>query len=252
MSDNPNDLSLPLMTHLREVRDRVLRVVIAVSVIFLALWFLMQDAHQILTNPIMAQLKDGDQMIATGVASGFLVPFKMTLVLSAFIAMPYILFQIWGFVAPALYQHERKLAIPLLLSSILLFYVGIAFCYFVVMPIVFGFFAGFVPEGIAYMPDISNHLDFSIKLFFVFGIAFEVPIAIILLVWTGITDVQSLKQKRSYIFLGCFVIGMLVTPPDVISQTILAIPMYLLFELGLLAGGFITKRNSDDTEASEN
>jgi sec-independent protein translocase protein TatC len=188
------------------------------------------------------------QIIATGVASPFLVPFKLTFVLAVLAAVPFILHQIWAFISPGLYQHEKKFAIPLLLSSILLFYAGIAFAYFVVLPLVFGFFTGIGPEGISFMPDISNILDFSLKIFFAFGIAFEIPVATFLMVLSGMTTVESLSGKRPYIFLGCFVVGMLVTPPDVISQTILALPMYLLFEAGVLASRLI---RTQETEASE-
>jgi len=184
-------------------------------------------------------LPEDGQMIATGVASPFLVPFKLTLVLAVLIAMPFMLHQVWGFISPGLYQHEKKFAIPLLVSSIVLFYAGILFAYYVVLPLAFGFFTGIGPEGVAITPDITNILDFTLKIFFAFGFAFEIPVATFLMVLSGMTSVASLSEKRPYIFLGCFVVGMLVTPPDVISQTILAVPMYALFEGGVLAARMI-------------
>lgn len=180
-------------------------------------------------------------MIATDVASPFLTPFKLTFMSAVFLGMPYILFQIWGFIAPALYTNEKRLAMPLLLSSIVLFYLGMAFAYFVVFPLVFGFFTSAGPEGVAVMTDISRYLDFVLKLFFAFGMAFEIPIATVILVATGVTDCKSLSEKRPYLVVACFVIGMLLTPPDVISQTLLAVPMWLLFELGLLFSRMIEK-----------
>ena len=219
-----------------------------VLVIFAGLFYFANDLYLILVEPLSVLMPVEGQMIATGVASPFLVPFKLTFVLAVLAAVPFILHQIWAFISPGLYQHEKKFAIPLLLSSILLFYAGIAFAYFVVLPLVFGFFTGIGPEGISFMPDISNILDFSLKIFFAFGIAFEIPVATFLMVLSGMTTVESLSGKRPYIFLGCFVVGMLVTPPDVISQTILALPMYLLFEAGVLASRLI---RTQETEASE-
>lgn len=237
MSQNdPQASSMPLVAHLKELRDRLLRSVVAVLVIFIGLYFFSGDLYLILVEPLNAILPDQENsaLIATGVASPFLVPLKLAFVMAVLIAMPYILHQIWGFIAPALYHHERKLAVPLFISSVFLFYSGVAFVYFVVLPLVFGFFTGSGPEGISIMPDISNVLDFCLKMFFSFGFAFEIPIATFLLVRAGMVSVESLSGKRPYIFVGCFVAGMLLTPPDVISQSILAIPMYALFELGLL------------------
>ena len=242
------DQEQPLITHLVELRNRLLRAVLLVLVIFAGLFYFANDLYLILVEPLSVLMPVEGQMIATGVASPFLVPFKLTFVLAVLAAVPFILHQIWAFISPGLYQHEKKFAIPLLLSSILLFYAGIAFAYFVVLPLVFGFFTGIGPEGISFMPDISNILDFSLKIFFAFGIAFEIPVATFLMVLSGMTTVESLSGKRPYIFLGCFVVGMLVTPPDVISQTILALPMYLLFEAGVLASRLI---RTQETEASE-
>lgn len=242
------DQEQPLIAHLVELRNRLLRAVLLVLVIFAGLFYFANDLYLILVEPLSVLMPVEGQMIATGVASPFLVPFKLTFVLAVLAAVPFILHQIWAFISPGLYQHEKKFAIPLLLSSILLFYAGIAFAYFVVLPLVFGFFTGIGPEGISFMPDISNILDFSLKIFFAFGIAFEIPVATFLMVLSGMTTVESLSGKRPYIFLGCFIVGMLVTPPDVISQTILALPMYLLFEAGVLASRLI---RTQETEASE-
>ena len=180
-------------------------------------------------------------MIATEVASPFLTPFKLSLVLAIFIAIPYILHQLWSFVAPGLYKNEKRIALPLLVSSIILFYAGIAFAYYVVFPLVFSFFTSVAPDGVTIMTDINRYLDFVLKLFFAFGIAFEIPIATVLLVWTGASDVDSLRKKRPYIIVGCFVVGMLLTPPDIISQLLLALPMWILFELGIIFS-MVTKK----------
>jgi len=250
--ENPNDAPQPLVAHLKELRDRLLRSVIVVLVIFAGLYYFANDLYLILAQPLQALLPEGISdagLIATGVTSPFLVPFKLTLVLAVFAAVPFLLHQLWSFIAPALYQHEKRLAIPLLMSSIILFYCGIAFAYFVVLPIVFGFFTSIAPEGIAFLPDIASVLDFILKIFFAFGLAFEIPVATVLLVWAGIMSVDSLKAKRPYIFVGCFGVGMLVTPPDVISQTILAVPMWLLFEAGLFFSRWVKGRSSEEQSA---
>ena len=189
-------------------------------------------------------------MIATGVASPFLTPFKLTLVVSLFLSMPVVLQQIWGFIAPGLYQHEKRIAVPLLVSSILLFYGGMAFAYFVVFPIMFGFFASVTPEGVSMMTDIGQYLDFVLTLFFAFGVAFEIPVATFLLIWVGIVEVDTLRKSRPYVIVGCFVVGMILTPPDVFSQTLLAVPMWMLFEVGLLFGSLVRKRA--ELEAEQN
>ena len=233
------DQEQPLVAHLVELRNRMLKAVLLVLVIFLGLFYFANDMYLILVQPLSDLLPSTGNMIATGVVAPFLVPFKMTFVLAILLAVPFILHQIWAFISPGLYQHEKRFAIPLLLSSIVLFYLGIAFAYFLVLPLAFGFFTAAGPEGISYLPDISNILDFILKVFFAFGIAFEIPIATFLLVLSGITSVASLTAKRPYIFVGCFVVGMLVTPPDVISQTVLAVPMWLLFEAGVLAARLV-------------
>lgn len=249
--ENPEDSSMPLVAHLKELRDRMMRSLLVVFVVFLGLYFLAGDLYMILARPLQILLPEGGQLIATGVASPFFVPLKLTIVLAIFIAVPYLLHQIWGFIAPALYKHERLVAVPLFISSVFLFYAGVAFVYFVVLPLVFGFFTSVGPEDINLMPDIGNVLDFCLKLFFAFGVAFEIPIATFLLVRAGIASVESLGKKRPYVFVGCFVVGMLVTPPDVVSQTILAVPMWLLFELGLLFSRFIPKRTEAESDAAE-
>lgn len=242
-----NDQEQPLVAHLVELRNRLLKSVLLVLAIFLGLFYFANDLYLILVRPLSELLPQTGNMIATGVIAPFLVPFKLTLVLAVLIAVPFILHQIWAFISPGLYQHEKRFGIPVLISSIVLFYSGIAFAYFVVLPLAFAFFTAAGPEGISYLPDITNILDFILTVFFAFGIAFEIPIATFLLVLTGITNVASLSAKRPYIFLGCFVVGMLVTPPDVISQTVLAVPMWLLFEAGVLAARLIRAKPADET-----
>lgn len=232
----------PFMSHLVELRDRLLRMVVAIVLVFLVLFPFANDIYTFVAEPIRAQLPEGSQMIATQVASPFLTPFKLALVAAVFVAMPYLLYQLWGFVAPGLYTHEKRLGVPLLVSSILLFYLGMTFAYFVVFPLVFGFFTSVTPEGVAQMPDIAFYLEFVLKLFFAFGIAFEIPIATILLVAIGATTPGALAQKRPYVIVGVFVAGMLLTPPDVVSQTLLAIPMWLLFELGIFFSRFFQRQ----------
>jgi sec-independent protein translocase protein TatC len=223
----------PFISHLVELRDRLLRVVLVVVVIFLGLTPFANWLFSRLAGPLTRHLPEGSSMIAIEVASPFFTPFKLAMVIAIFAAMPYILYQAWAFIAPGLYRHERMRVFPLLVSSTLLFYLGAAFAYFVVFPLVFGFLTNTAPEGVAVMTDISRYLDFVLTLFFAFGIAFEVPVATVLLVWTGAVTPESLRAKRSYIIVGAFVIGMLLTPPDIISQTLLAVPMWLLFEVGV-------------------
>ena len=225
---------MPLISHLLELRDRLLRMVLSVIIIFAGLIYWANDIYLILSAPLIAHLPEQSSMIATDIISPFLTPFKMTAVLSVFAAMPYILHQAWGFVSPGLYQHEKHFAYPLLFSSIILFYAGLSFAYFVVFPLAWAFLTAAGPEGVKVLPDISSYLNIVVKMFFAFGIAFEIPVATILLVWSGLTTVESLKEKRPYVIVGVFVAGMLLTPPDVISQILLAVPMWILFELGLI------------------
>lgn len=238
----------PFVTHLIELRDRLLKCVLVIIVIFLALISFSNDLYIFLAEPLIKSLPQGSSMIATGVIAPFLTPFKLTLVVSIFASIPFLLYQAWAFIAPGLYRNERRLAFPLIVSSTILFYVGMVFAYYVVFPLVFGFMAATTPEGVAQAPDISMFLDFAIKLFFAFGVAFEVPIATILVIWAGLTTAESLAAKRPYVIVAAFVIGMLLTPPDVISQTLLALPMWLLFELGLI----FSKMYSPEERAKHN
>ncbi|MFW1678658.1 twin-arginine translocase subunit TatC [Pontibacter sp. JAM-7] len=251
MPDEGQDQEQPLVSHLVELRQRLMRILLIIFVLFLAMFYFANDLYTYLSQPLTALLPAGTSMIATDVTSPFFAPFKLTLVLSILLAVPFILHQIWGFIAPGLYQHEKKMAIPLLGSSIILFYAGVAFAYFVVFPLIFGFFTSVGPENVAVMTDISSYLNFVLKLFFAFGIVFEIPIATLLLIWTGAATVQGLRQKRAYVLVGCFVIGMLLTPPDVISQTLLALPMWLLYELGILLGLLLVKRPANDDAMAE-
>ena len=236
---NPADNEQTLVEHLLELRSRLLKSLLVVLLIFMVLVFFANDLYTFFALPIQSLLPDGSTMIATEVTSPFFAPFKLTLILSAFAAAPYLLYQLWSFVAPALYSNEKRLAVPLFASSIALFYLGIAFAYYVVFPLVFGFFTSIAPEGIAVTPDINSYLSFILKLFFTFGIAFEIPIATVLLIKAGMTTRESLAKKRPYIIVMCFIFGMLLTPPDMISQSLLAIPTWLLFEMGLFMSGFI-------------
>ncbi len=245
----------PFISHLVELRDRLMRAVLAILAIFLVLAPFGNDIYLFVAEPLMQELPEGTNMIATQVASPFLAPFKLALVAAVFIAMPYLLYQLWSFIAPGLYQHEKRLAFPLLASSVLLFYLGAAFAYFVVFPLVFAFMTGTTPEGIPMMPDITHYLDFVLTLFFAFGIAFEVPIATIMLVLAGATTPEKLAGKRPYVIVGAFVIGMLLTPPDIVSQTLLALPMWVLFEIGLLLSRVVARdraRVRAAREAAEN
>lgn len=242
MSTQANDdAGQPLIAHLTELRDRLLRSVLAVLLCALALMPFAGEIYSFVAEPLRRYLPEGSSMIATEVASTFLTPFKLVLVSAFCLAMPVILTQIWKFIAPGLYQHEKKLAVPLLASSVALFYGGLAFAYFVVFPLVFGFFSGITPEGVAYTPDIARFLDTALKLFLAFGLAFEIPIATVLLINAGAISATDLAAKRPYVIVGCFVFGMLLTPPDIISQALLAVPMWLLFEVGLLFGRLIKK-----------
>lgn len=238
--------SVTLFDHLLELRTRLLHAVLGVLVVFSSLVYFAQDIYQYLAQPLLQVMPAGSQMIATDVASPFFAPFKLTIVLSIFIAMPYILYQLWSFVAPGLYRNEKRLVAPLMLGSTLLFYSGIAFAYFVVFPVVFAFFTSVAPEGVVIATDISSYLDFVLKLFFAFGAAFEIPIAIILLCWTGVTSPKNLRKKRPYMVVGAFVVGMLLTPPDIISQSMLAIPMLLLFEVGIIIASLYHKEDEDE------
>jgi len=247
MSDAENtDQPLPLVAHLTELRDRLLRALLAVLIVFICLFPFANEIYAFVSQPLRELLPQGAGMIATEVASPFLTPFKLTLFTAIFITVPYILYQIWSFIAPGMYRHEKRFAVPLLVSSVALFYLGAAFAYFVVFPLIFAFFTSVGPEDITIMTDINSYLNFVLKLFFAFGIAFEIPIAAILLIWAGITTPDALARKRPYIIVGCFVFGMLLTPPDVISQSLLAIPMWILFEFGVFFGRLIHRHSEDN------
>lgn len=232
----------PFIEHLIEIRQRLIRSVIAVLICFLGLAYFANDLYTQVAQPLLEVMPEGANMIATDVAAPFFTPFKMAFMFALMLAFPIILHQMWGFIAPGLYSHEKRLAAPILASSVLLFYGGIAFAYFVVFPLAFAFFTSVAPEGITIATDISSYLDFILKLFFAFGLAFEVPIVVFVACWAGVTTVESLKEKRPYVVVGAFILGMLLTPPDVISQTLLAVPMWLLFEFGLIMASLVKPR----------
>ncbi|MFO7954428.1 twin-arginine translocase subunit TatC [Thioalkalivibrio sp.] len=234
-----------LLTHLIELRDRILRMFIAILVVFLILFPFANPIYTWLADPLMQHLPEGTSMIAIDVAAPFLIPFKLTLLLAVVLSIPYLLYQVWSFVAPGLYTHEKSMALPLVASSTALFYLGMAFAYFVVFPLIFAFFTATAPEGVSVMTDISRYLSFVIMLFIAFGIAFEVPVATILLVSMGATTPAKLAQKRPYVIVGVFLVGMVLTPPDIISQTLLALPMWLLFEIGLILSRIMERKKAE-------
>ncbi|MHB8471449.1 MAG: twin-arginine translocase subunit TatC [Gammaproteobacteria bacterium] len=242
----------PLLSHLLELRQRLLRVVICVVVLVGALSPFANTLYSFLAKPLIAHFPKGGQMIAIEVGAPFMAPFKLATVVAVFLAIPYVLHQIWGFVAPGLYRHERRLALPLLITSTALFYLGAAFAYFVVFPVMFAFLTSTVPEGVAMMTDINHYLDFTFTLFIAFGVAFETPVVTFLLVWIGVVSVQKLVAARPYIIVAAFVIGAILSPPDPVSQTLLAVPMWLLFELGLWSVRlFMRRRNTGDETQAE-
>lgn len=246
MLDSSNNKEMPFVQHLLELRDRLLKIIASIAVFLLILMPFANDLFHLLADPLLAKLPEGTQMIAIDVASPFFTPFKLTLVLSIFLAMPMILYHLWAFVAPGLYKNEKSMILPLMVSSTSLFYLGMVFAYYVVFPLIFGFMVSMTPEGVEMTTDISRYLDFVLKLLFAFGIAFQVPIATILLVRVGVFTPESLAEKRPYIIVGAFIIGMLMTPPDMISQTLLAIPIWLLFELGLvISRSMAAKRDAE-------
>lgn len=251
MSDTENSF----VSHLIEMRDRLLRAVLAVVIIFIALFPWAQDIYALLAQPMLAALPKGGQMIATEVTTPFFVPIKVTMMAAFLLAMPWVFYQAWAFVAPGLYQHERRIGVPLVIASVILFLLGMSFAYFLVFPIVFGFIVGVAPEGVAVMTDIGKYLDFVMTLFMAFGITFEVPVAVVLLVKMGMVSVAKLREIRPYVIVGAFVVGAIFTPPDVISQFMLAVPMWFLYELGILVASMITKpkpkEGADYTPMSE-
>jgi sec-independent protein translocase protein TatC len=243
MTDSKGSAKQPLMAHLLELRNRLLRVFVVIIVVFAALFPFSESLYLYISEPLRVFLPSASTMIATEVTSPFLTPFKLALVTAMFISMPYILYQLWAFVAPALYKQEKKIALPLFCASVVLFYTGMAFAYYLVFPLVFLFFTSVAPEGISVMPDIRAYLDFVLKLFMAFGLSFQIPIAVVILSWLGTVDPNKLATKRPYVFVLCFIVGMLLTPPDIISQALLAIPMWLLFEVGILFGRVVSNKS---------
>ena len=233
-----------LLSHLVELRNRLLKAAGAVFVLFIVLFPFREEIYTLIAQPLIDQLPEGSELIAIQVAATFLIPFKMTMWAALFTAMPVVIYQVWAFVAPGLYKNEKRFAVPLVVSSVVLFYCGVAFAYFVIFPLVFAFFNAVAPDGVAMTPDISHYLDFILLIFFAFGLAFEVPIATVMLMWSGLVTPEKLGKARAYVFLGAFVAGMLLTPPDVISQTLLAVPIYLLYEVGIFMGRiFLPNKN---------
>lgn len=241
----------PLIQHLIELRSRLLRAFAAVGLVFLALFYFANDIYHFVARPLLDSLPHGASMIATDVATPFFIPMKLTLFVALLLAIPYVLYQLWAFIAPGLYRHERRLVLPLVVSSALLFYAGMAFAYFAVFPVIFGFFAATAPEGVTVATDIASYLDFVLALFFAFGLAFEIPVAVVLLCWSGVTTPASLAAKRPYFIVLAFVIGMVLTPPDVLSQTLLAVPICLLFEVGILLGRLYSRQVPQDDTGSQ-
>ena len=250
MTDNNHEEELAegtLLSHLIELRSRLLIIAVAVLVAFIILLPFSRDIFTLVSEPLREVLP-GNAMIATAVASPLLTPFKLTFFAALFLVMPVILFQVWNFIAPGLYKNEKRFAIPLLATSIILFYLGIAFAYFVVFPLIFGFFTSIAPEGVEVQTDITQFLDFITTIVFAFGIAFEVPVATVLIVWAGLTNIEKLAKARPYVFLMAFIAGMFLTPPDVISQSLLAVPVYLLYELGIIMSKvFVSKKSESDS-----
>ena len=244
------EAALPFMSHLIELRTRLLKIVVFVIAVFLALSAYANEIYSFLAGPLMKHMPQNSTMIAIDVASPFFTPFKLALVVAVFISVPVILYQFWAFVAPGLYKRERRMVFPLLIASTFLFYLGVVFAYFVVFPLIFGFLTAAAPTGVAIMTDITKYLDFVLTLFFAFGICFEVPIFTIVMVWTGLITPESLAEKRPYVIVGAFVIGAFLTPPDAISQTLLAVPMWMLFEIGLLFSKLFVRKTDEHDQDS--
>ena len=252
MSEEPEKLvEGTLISHLLELRDRLIRAIIAVAVAFLPCMFYSNQIFSFVATPLKEKLPKGTQLIATTVMSPFTTPFKLSLFVALFLAMPVVIYQLWAFVAPGLYRHEKRFAVPLLVSSIVLFYTGVVFAYFFVFPVMFQFFAATTPHGVAMMTDISAYLDFVLTMFLAFGAAFEVPVAVVLLVLTGVVKLEKLKENRGYVLIGIFIVAALLTPPDAVSQCIMAIPMYLLYEGGLLMARILSKMRRETSDNKE-
>ena len=240
-----------LISHLLELRDRLLRALIAVFIVFVPLVFFSNELFTFVARPLIEKLPEGTSLIATSVVAPFMTPLKLALVAAIFVAMPYVLYQVWGFVAPGLYRREKRFALPLFASSVVLFYTGVSFAYFIVFPLMFAFLTTTTPEGVRMMTDISSYLDFTLLLFFAFGIAFEVPIAVVLLASTGLVRVETLKKNRGYVLLGIFVVAAFLTPPDAISQSFMAVPMYILYELGILFAQYLARGRAAEAATEE-
>jgi len=240
-----------LMSHLLELRDRLLKAMLGLVVAFIPCAIYANELFTIIARPLIEKLPKGTSLIATNVVSPFMTPFKVAFYVGLFVAMPIVIYQIWAFVAPGLYKREKRFAVPLLVSSVLLFYAGAVFAYFAVFPVMFSYLVGTAPEGVSYMPDMAAYLDFVLTLFFAFGIAFEMPVAVVLLVITGLVNVDSLGKNRGYVIIGIFVVAAFLTPPDAISQTIMAAPMYLLYETGLLMARLVQKSRREAAAAAE-
>ncbi|MDA0687700.1 MAG: twin-arginine translocase subunit TatC [Proteobacteria bacterium] len=250
MTSAEDEKELTLIDHLIELRDRIIRCLLAIIILFLALFAFANDIYTYVATPLLDALPEGSTMIAIDPTSPFFAPFKLTFYVAFLIAAPYVLYQIWSFIAPGLYQREKAIAIPLFISSVLLFYAGVAFARYILFGYVFAFFVSVAPEGISVAPDINSFLSFALTIFLAFGIAFEVPIAVFILIWVGLADPDSLTEKRPYVIVGCFVVGMLLTPSDPFTQSMLAIPMWMLFEVGIIAGRMIRKKQAQE-EADE-
>jgi sec-independent protein translocase protein TatC len=249
MSEEPEKLAEgTLISHLLELRGRLVRTLLAVGIVFVPCAIFANDIFTFVARPLIAKLPAGTTLIATSVVSPFLTPFKMALFVAVFVAMPYVLWQVWVFVAPGLYRHEKRFAIPLVFSSIFLFYLGVAFAYWFVFPVMFGFFANTTPEGVAMMTDITSYMSFVLTMFFAFGIAFEVPVAVVLLVLSGLVSLDKLRTSRGYVVIGIFVIAAFLTPPDAISQSIMAVPMYLLYEGGLIMARVLGRKRHEQEQ----
>lgn len=250
-SDHESDLpSQSIVEHLIELRSRMIRAIVVLILLLIPLLYFSNDIYEFVATPLLVYLPESS-IIVTDVTAAFLTPFKLTFFVAVFFSMPFLLYQIWAFVAPALYRKEKRLAVPIFISSIVLFYVGVAFAYFIVFPLIFEFFTSVAPTSVTVMPDITSHLNLVIKLFFAFGLAFEIPVATVILIVAGVISPKKLEQKRGYVIVGCFVIGMLLTPPDVISQAMLAIPMWMLFEVGVFFGRLAIKGREEELEDEE-
>jgi len=251
MTSAEDEKELTLIDHLIELRDRILKCLVAVVVLFLLLFAFANEIYNYVADPMIQALPEGTNMIAIDPTSPFFAPFKLTFYVAVLIAAPYILYQLWSFIAPGLYKNEKAVAIPLFISSVVLFYAGIAFARYILFGIVFGFFISVAPEGIQVAPDINSFLSFALTIFFAFGIAFEIPVAVFLCIWAGLAEPDSLAGKRPYVIVGCFIVAMLLTPPDPFTQSMLALPMWALFELGIVAGKLMRKRQDDQEKAEQ-